>query len=679
MSHVAALLLSLFTSTAHATEAWPDLSQPAASSRQGAKDAALVIAIEDYFVAQDIPGAIDNGRAWLNWLDDGHGAGMVKPLFNQQATRSTMLTEVARAAAEVQPGGRLWLVYIGHGAPSESGNDGLLVGVDAQQTPASIAERSVSRGELLAAAEAKLPEDASIVMIQDACFSGKTSRGDLVPGMAPLKTVSARLGPRTTVLSAARSDEYAGPLSDGKRPAFSYLVLGALRGWGDRNRDGEVSAAEAVWFADKALVRTTTGRSQTPDMEGPDTALGQSGRERAPDLTALAVMAADTTTAEPALRSAGTAAVHLGGESTDFAALAAAADAADRAEAEAARRAAEAREALEREREQRLWRAAEDVKSAATRDFEAIEGLLDNPTDRSRKVLQAWLERYENAAVEVDGVRRDVEIQGVAAVKRALQTASGKQARNTTRPRLTSQSVQLRSVMLGAFGNDSDSYETITKVADKTDELQRLQATEEQRGYGDPRYSYLIAEAAYDLLEHTGSRRHLKTAQMAYQKVAASTHPTSEEAIRSRYMHLALLFLDEGPSSANVYDELIASLQTYGVNGRRSPYRSNMYIILGEVLFARGDDARAIEALQLAKDDDLNPVFLAMRDLRREQSHFNMASRLGEYSHPDALVHLAQAHIAADNARRTAHGYSMLKDLEAEAIELTHQIERVRR
>ena len=96
------LAASLGLSTAHAAETWPALGTPAATSRDGSKDAALVIAIEDYFAAQDIPGAVANGKDWVSWLKDGHGVPLVKPLFNQQAARETMLAEVAAASTSLR-------------------------------------------------------------------------------------------------------------------------------------------------------------------------------------------------------------------------------------------------------------------------------------------------------------------------------------------------------------------------------------------------------------------------------------------------------------------------------------------------------------------------------------------------------------------------------------------------
>jgi hypothetical protein len=411
------LCLALWTNGARATQ-WPDLERPARSpSPEGSKDAAIVIAIEDYFAVPDIHGALSNGRAWHNWLVDTRKTPTVKTLFNEQATKEAMLQAVAQVASRVQPGGRLWVVYIGHGAPSEGTGDGLLIGVDAQQTPMSLAARGLPRGDLLAAAEASLPAGAQVVMVQDACFSGSTQSGDLAPGMAPLKVVKAGLGGSTTVLAAAKGNQYAGPLSDSSKPAFSYLVLGALRGWGDKNRDGLVSAAEAVAYAEDAMVVTINGRSQTPELEGRDVPLGRSAKEKAPDLAAIEHTAAPP----PVPRTTVAAPPPTAGAGSEFAALAAQAAAAQaaREQAEAAARALTAQ--LDADRRARTARATAELQAAARRDFDAIAPLVNTPSKEAEAVLMAWYARYGHASVEIDGQRVPVVVAEAAKVEVALK------------------------------------------------------------------------------------------------------------------------------------------------------------------------------------------------------------------------------------------------------------------
>jgi len=105
LSFVVALLA---LAPAAAAADWPDISKPPPmKAGDGSKDAALVIAIEDYFVAQDIPGAIDNGKAWVSWFNETRHVGMVKTLVNSQATREEVLLAAEGVASRVKPGGRL--------------------------------------------------------------------------------------------------------------------------------------------------------------------------------------------------------------------------------------------------------------------------------------------------------------------------------------------------------------------------------------------------------------------------------------------------------------------------------------------------------------------------------------------------------------------------------------------
>jgi hypothetical protein len=419
------LFLTFALSPAQAADAWPDLSTPIrTSARDGAEDLALIIAIEDYDHSQDLPGALANGRAWRSYLKESQGVRTIKVLENASATREEILAAAKGIAERMTPGARLWVVYIGHGAPAALGEGGMLVGVDARQTASSLEARSVRLDELEAALDGP---QADVVLVQDACFSGKASGGELAPGLAPLKAVSTRLGAKWTVLAAGRNDEYAGPLSDGSRPAFSYLVLGALRGWGDADRDGQVTAAEAVSYANDAIFETVTGRTQRPVFSGPDLVLGRSGGERAPELSSLqGVTSAPIVVPLVPLSPVGPAKVDLGG-AVDFAALAAEAEAkkAAASAAEALRREADAAqhrldEAVRQERRRRVDEAVARIKEEAARDFAAIEGLVKAPTPEAQPVLEAYLARYKGAEVEVDDLKEAVTLDEVRRVEAAL-------------------------------------------------------------------------------------------------------------------------------------------------------------------------------------------------------------------------------------------------------------------
>jgi formylglycine-generating enzyme required for sulfatase activity len=276
---------------ARAEGSWPDLSAPAKAVGGGEHDAAVVVGVEDYFAVPGVPGAKSNAGQWFDYLTVTRGVPPqnVKLLTNADATREEILGAAGKAAGQAGPDGTLWFVFVGHGAPAVDGKDGLLVGVDAQQKAESLQARSVRRGELLKALAAS--PAGSIRVVLDACFSGRGQDGTTIaPGLQPLLTVSAAgaLDPRMAVLTAAKGNQFAGALPGASRPAFSYLVLGGLRGWA-AGADGKVTAGSLLSYAKNALAATLHGRDQTPDLIGPESALvAASAGEKGPNLAKLA-------------------------------------------------------------------------------------------------------------------------------------------------------------------------------------------------------------------------------------------------------------------------------------------------------------------------------------------------------------------------------------------------------
>ncbi len=269
-------------------QGWPTLDVRSQVGSAGARDAALIIAVDRYVFLPRIAGAVDNANDWHRWLTETHGADLasVRLLRDHDATREEILDAAAEVARRGRPGGALWVVFIGHGAPGTGKGGGVLVGADARQTAKSLAARSVSQADLMRVV--KRGRQRHTVLVLDACFSGRSRDGaPLVEGLQPLVVTATR--PRgATVLTAAQSDQYSGPLPGDARPAFSYLVLGALRGWGDANGDKEVTAAEATAYADRALQITLTGRTQRPQALGPTAlVLARGAVESGPDLGAI--------------------------------------------------------------------------------------------------------------------------------------------------------------------------------------------------------------------------------------------------------------------------------------------------------------------------------------------------------------------------------------------------------
>jgi len=202
---------------------WPDLSVPADAGRQrgSANDAALIVAIENYTDLPDIPGAVQNGLDWHTHLNESLQipASQMVLLTDGDATGEQIMKGAREVAEKAGEGGRVWVVFIGHGAVSREG--GVLVARDAQPNPDSVSLRSVRQQELLA--EVSRGRQAETLMVLDACFSGKDNHGEvLLPGLQYFFPPDPP--PSTaTVLTAAGASEFAGALPGLGASGFKYL------------------------------------------------------------------------------------------------------------------------------------------------------------------------------------------------------------------------------------------------------------------------------------------------------------------------------------------------------------------------------------------------------------------------------------------------------------------------
>ena len=438
-----------------AGEVWPDLSVPPGETGGGREDAALVVGIEDYWQLPDIPGAAQNARDWYAFLTGTLG---VKPsratlLLDDEATDAELRHFARQRAADVGQEGTLWFVFIGHGTPALSGEEGVLVGADARATAASLYERSLPQSEMLALLETG--QQSRTVVLLDTCFSGQGADGRaLVPGLQPALLSGSWKTDRSTVLTAAQGDQFAGPLPGGDRPAFSYLVLGALRGWGDGDDDGRVTVREAFHYAEDTLRAVVKDRRQEPDAHGPNSGSVLSrGSEPGPDVAAIVLtlsggQARQPTSSEPAFvppTDLGTTEFEIG-DDTDIVALAAEA-ARQKAEREALeareaelerqraeeaerqrleqeaialklkqdreeleRREREVQQALEADRRRRRDEAAAEIEAAAGRDWLALADLREQASPEVVPVVEAFVTKYEDSTVQVDGTSYPVEL-----------------------------------------------------------------------------------------------------------------------------------------------------------------------------------------------------------------------------------------------------------------------------
>lgn len=375
----------------------PPALDPAVSSvdeatrpaRKAKKDVALVVGNTDYASLPDATYADRDARAVHTWLTSGGGLRPENATLLLDAKTAELAGAVQAAAARAPAGGTLWLYFAGHGATGGRGQR-LLLGTDASGDPAGLAGVSVQW--LTSTLEAS-PADRAVVVL-DAGFGGFGRAGEeLYPFTRfVVERDPAPPPPGVVVGFAAGGAEAAGVLPEAGHGVYTWLFLGAARGWADGpGGDGLVGLDEVLpWVA--AATRRIAGPGQAPAVHGVLAGLGglswKAGEHSPPD--------------------------------AELARLAAAAR---------ARRVAAAQEALYRR---------------ARVEWQVVTGLLSSPTaplEQRRTALRTFLSRYDDATVVVDGQELAVLVAEAAQARKALDEleraaapVSSKKTRKTKPP-----------------------------------------------------------------------------------------------------------------------------------------------------------------------------------------------------------------------------------------------------
>jgi len=397
MSILLSILLTVFA--AGGAPEWPNFPEKPKATGGGAKDAAVVVAVSNYTRLPDIRGATRNSVDWYNYFTKVRKVPVtqVALLENADATPRKIRAAVLNAVSDVREDGTLWFVFIGHGAPTKDGKDGVLVGVDAHADEVDFYPYTLARSELLGLL--KTATCAARVVVLDVCFSGLGSDGEqLLAGTqfaAPGVFAEVR---DITVLTAGRPSDLAGALPYAARPAFSYLVLGALRGWGeDTDGDGRVSASEAVDYARGVLRTLDPGRSQIPQVSGEDMGMTPrlSRRDQGPDLAEMRLAMRGSTVRVDGERGR----VHLLDHSADDAAfedqMAALARARKQRE-DAERRERELRDALEKQQNAEREAKAKAHSARVERLWKQVKAVAAGGGEEGRDALELFLKTFKN-------------------------------------------------------------------------------------------------------------------------------------------------------------------------------------------------------------------------------------------------------------------------------------------
>ena len=99
----------------------PELVHASGIKATGTHDRAIVIAVDDYAFVPEVVGAEDNAKDWIRFLKSDLGITTVTSLLGAQATKEDILFKMEEISEEMSSEDRLWVVFIGHGAPSLDG------------------------------------------------------------------------------------------------------------------------------------------------------------------------------------------------------------------------------------------------------------------------------------------------------------------------------------------------------------------------------------------------------------------------------------------------------------------------------------------------------------------------------------------------------------------------------
>lgn len=268
-------LLTLAAAAAALAAPLPAIDEPLKAGTRAPNDAAVVVGIEDYSYIADVPWATRDAQAFYRApvYTVGVPPARVK-LLDQGASHEMIREALGQAATQAGRSGRVWFYFAGHGAASSRDGGRMILGQDVRAEVAAFDSRGLTVGEIEQLAGG---QGALVVMVLDTCYTGRDRAGEaLVPGgRFVVPAYATRAAPRVISWTAAGPNEVAQPLDSVGHGAFTYFVIGALRGWADGQldgkRDGQVTLEEASLYVNDSLAAAQIGR-QHPALLAADAA-----------------------------------------------------------------------------------------------------------------------------------------------------------------------------------------------------------------------------------------------------------------------------------------------------------------------------------------------------------------------------------------------------------------------
>ena len=384
--------------------ALPDIDEPLRAGVRAPHDTAVVVGIQDYTHIADVPFATRDAQAFYRLLIYTLGLPAARVRLLDQGASHEMIAEALSDAAE-QTGskGRVWFYFAGHGAASSKDGERMILGQDVRAEVAAFDSRGLTMAELEDLAGA---HGSQVLMVLDTCYTGRDRAGaSLVEGgRFVVPAYATRAEPRVVAWTAAGPNEVAQPLDHVGHGAFTYFVVGALRGWADGQldgeRDGQVTLEEAsLYVTDSLAAAQLSGQHPSLLADRPEAwVLSSSSKlELPPELDA-------TTELRPV------APGPSGDGYLDALEL----------QAQAELRLAADRARLEGLHGQAVQSRANQVRADAHAEWLRVQGIADAGTDSGAQALRVFIGRWADYTEEIDGVREPIEIPEVIEARERL-------------------------------------------------------------------------------------------------------------------------------------------------------------------------------------------------------------------------------------------------------------------
>jgi hypothetical protein len=249
----------------------------------GRYDVAVVIGNSSYSATgtPNVDYALLDAQTMRQYLIKAFGYDPANIIYLENATL-TKLNEIFGTESDyrgklykwVKPGqSKLFVYYVGHGAPDQQSGEGYFVPVDANPQYINTSGYKLSTFyENLS----RIPAIKKTVVI-DACFSGSSSNGQLLKGVSGL-TARLKAEPKASaaadlLLTSAGMDQVASWYPEKGHSLFTYFFLKGIQGGADTNKDGNITMGEMkAWLNDQVpyMARRLTGNEQQPVMMGRD-------------------------------------------------------------------------------------------------------------------------------------------------------------------------------------------------------------------------------------------------------------------------------------------------------------------------------------------------------------------------------------------------------------------------